>query len=115
MSIHRNEPFIRGTVKHGDCICLISIFIAVTLVVVELGNGGPVAVVSFGRFLNESGHILLSSSRSEGEEAGCENAENEEWPVPAFHPRLEANKTAAARAASPAPIQPRPRLARSSQ
>src|SRR5579859_2282729 len=48
MSIYLDEPLIRGAVKHGNCVRLIPILVAVTLVVIEFGNRRPVAVVGFG-------------------------------------------------------------------
>jgi hypothetical protein len=57
MPIHRDELFVRGTVKHGNRVRLISIFVAVTLVVIKFGNRGPVAVVGCRRLANSDDSV----------------------------------------------------------
>src|SRR5262249_42117955 len=64
LPVHRNKTFVWRTVKHRDVVRLISVLRAVALVVVELGNSGPVTIIGFRRSADDSGHVFLSRSQT---------------------------------------------------
>ena len=102
-------------IKHGNCVSLVFVVVAVGLVIVEFRNCSPIAVIRFGRLLDDGRDVLLSGTRIGrlGNGAGDQNIGEE--PTKNSQPCLEARRNAATIAASAALIHPRPRLASSSQ